>query len=121
SEADRAALHVRLADEAFPIGPAPSTESYLSIDAILGAARRARAEAIHPGYGFLSENPRFAEACAGAGLVFVGPPPEAMRLMGSKTAARAAAMARGVPVVPGTPEALGNAADALAAARRIGF
>jgi acetyl-CoA carboxylase biotin carboxylase subunit len=121
SEADRAALHVRLADEAYPIGPAPSTESYLSIDAILGAARSAGAEAIHPGYGFLSENPRFAEACAGAGLVFVGPPPEAMRLMGSKTAARAAAMARGVPIVPGTPEALGNASDALEAARRIGF
>jgi 3-methylcrotonyl-CoA carboxylase alpha subunit len=88
SEADREALHVRVADEAYSIGPAPAAESYLSIPAIIEAARRAGAEAIHPGYGFLSENAEFAEACAAAGIVFIGPSPEAIRLLGSKTAAK---------------------------------
>src|SRR5690606_8408754 len=102
SDADRTALHVRLADEAVRIGPAPASESYLSFERILEAAQRTGAEAIHPGYGFLSENPRFARACAEAGVKFIGPPPEAMEAMGSKTAARERMQAAGVPVVPGT-------------------
>ena len=121
SDVDRAALHVRLADEAYGIGAAPSTESYLSIENILDAARRSGAGAIHPGYGFLSENPRFAEACALAGIVFVGPPEEAMRLMGNKTAARAAVSRRGVAVIPGTLEPLATVEEAAEAARRIGY
>src|SRR5580693_12179 len=88
SDADRAALHVRLADEAYRIGPAPSRESYLSIDKIIAVAREAGCEAVHPGYGFLSENHQFARACASAGITFIGPSPEAMEQLGSKTAAR---------------------------------
>src|SRR3989304_6034403 len=88
SDADATAPHVRLADEAFHIGAAPALESYLSIDRIVSAAKACGAEAIHPGYGFLSENPKFAEATAAAGLVFIGPPPEATRALGTKTRAR---------------------------------
>src|SRR6266436_2721756 len=88
SDADRASLAVRMADEAAHIGPAASSESYLRIDRILDAARRHGADAIHPGYGFLSENPAFAAACEEAGIVFIGPSPDAIRKMGSKTAAR---------------------------------
>src|SRR3982751_1558254 len=88
SEADAHALHVRLADAAYPIGPAPATESYLRADRIIEAARRSGAEAVHPGYGFLAENADFAQRCADAGLVFVGPPPKAMRDLGLKTEAR---------------------------------
>src|SRR4051812_2204885 len=102
SDADRASLAVRMADEAAHIGPAPSPESYLRIDRILDAAHRHGAEAIHPGYGFLSENAAFTEACQAAGLVFIGPSPESIRNMGSKTAARSLARAAGVPVVPGS-------------------
>ena len=102
SDADRKALHVRYADEAYPIGPAPSKESYLRIDRIIDVTRKSGAEAIHPGYGFLAENPDFARACRDAGLVFVGPSPEAMDLMGSKTASRRAVVQAGLPVVPGT-------------------
>ncbi|ACA16776.1 Carbamoyl-phosphate synthase L chain ATP-binding [Methylobacterium sp. 4-46] len=101
SEADRAAQHVALADEAHPIGPAPAAESYLRIDRLLDAARRAGADCIHPGYGFLSERPDFAEACAQAGIVFVGPPAAAIRAMGLKDAAKALVARAGVPVVPG--------------------
>ena len=106
SDADRASLAVRMADEAAYLGAAPSSESYLRIDKILDAARRHGADAIHPGYGFLSENADFADACAGAGIVFIGPPAEAIRKMGSKTAARKVAIAAGAPVVPGTEQAL---------------
>jgi acetyl-CoA carboxylase, biotin carboxylase subunit len=106
SDCDRRALHVRLADEAFHVGANPPRESYLRIDAVLAAARRAGADAVHPGYGFLAENEDFAAACRDAGLIFIGPSPEAIALMGSKTAARRAAIKAGVPVVPGTEEPL---------------
>ena len=102
SDADRTSHHVRMADEAVRLGPAPSAESYLRIDRILEAARLHEAEAIHPGYGFLSENAEFAAACDDAGVVFSGPSAASIRAMGSKTAGRAAAMAGGAPVVPGT-------------------
>ena len=121
SEADREALHVRLADEAHPIGPPPAGESYLAIERLIEAARRSGAEAVHPGYGFLSENPRFAEACRTAGLVFVGPPSEAIAQMGDKTVARRAAVDAGVPVVPGTRDPVGSDAEAARAARDLGF
>ncbi len=102
SEADRTSLHVRMADEAVAVGPAPSSESYLRTDRILAAARERGAEAIHPGYGFLSENADFAAACEDGGLVFIGPSAASIRMMGSKTAARRTAIAGGTPVVPGT-------------------
>jgi len=106
SDVDRASLHVRMADEAERLGPAPSSESYLGIDRILEAAKKHGAEAIHPGYGFLSENADFAEACEQAGLVFIGPSAESIRALGSKTAARERAIHAGTPVVPGTEGAV---------------
>jgi acetyl-CoA/propionyl-CoA carboxylase biotin carboxyl carrier protein len=102
SEADRTALHVAYADEAYLVGPGPASESYLRQDRLLEAARRAGAEAVHPGYGFLAENASFARACTEAGLVWIGPPAEAIELMGSKTGAREAMRAAGVPIIPGT-------------------
>ena len=107
SDCDRDALHVREADQAVHIGPSEAVRSYLRIDAILEAARRTGADAVHPGYGFLAENADFATACRDAGLVFVGPSADAIARMGSKTEARAAAIRAGVPVVPGTETAFG--------------
>jgi len=121
SEADREALHVRLADEAYPIGPAPAGESYLVIERLVEVARRSQADAVHPGYGFLSENARFAQAVRDAGLTFVGPPVEAMRAMADKTAARRAAAAAGVPLVPGSREPLGSDEEAARLGRELGY
>src|SRR5277367_2896971 len=121
SDADRGALHVRLADEAEHIGPAASSESYLRMDRILEAAAKRRAEAIHPGYGFLSENAGFAEACTQAGIVFIGPSAEAIRLLGSKTAARILAKQAGAPVVPGSEEPATNVEQARKLAHEIGY
>src|SRR5689334_2734806 len=121
SDADRTSLHVRMADEAAYLGPSQSSESYLRIDRILDAAKRHGAEAIHPGYGFLSENAEFAEACAAAGIVFIGPPADAIRKLGSKTAARQLAIAAGAPVVPGTELALTGWEQACTAATALGY
>src|SRR5262245_21580362 len=120
SEADRDALHVRVADEAFPCGPAPARDSYLQAERIVEIAKAAGVDAIHPGYGFLSENAEFAERCAAAGLVWIGPPAEVIRRMGDKVVARRALAEAGVPVVPGATERLSDA-EALVAAERIGF
>jgi acetyl-CoA carboxylase biotin carboxylase subunit len=121
SEVDRPALHVRHADEAYPIGAAPSSESYLNIEKILDVAKRSGADAIHPGYGFLSENPRFAQACADAGVKFIGPTAAAMRAMGSKTKARQSMERAGVPFVPGTSRGLESLQQAEEVAVRIGY
>lgn len=118
SQVDAHALHVELADEAYLLGPAPARDSYLSIEKIIEVARRSGADAIHPGYGFLSENADFAESCAANGLTFVGPPPRAMRLLGAKSAAKAAMAVAGAPVAPGSSG--GNDAELIAAARAIG-
>ncbi|HUQ45589.1 MAG TPA: acetyl-CoA carboxylase biotin carboxylase subunit [Gemmatimonadaceae bacterium] len=121
SEADARAPHVREADEAVLLGPAPSSESYLKGDAIIAAAKRTGAQAIHPGYGFLSEREWFARAVRDAGLVWIGPPAEAIAAMGSKTAARTLAIAAGTPVVPGTTSALRDADEAAEVAERFGY
>ena len=119
SEADRGSLHVRVADEAHCIGAPPAAESYLRVDKIVATAKRAGCDAIHPGYGFLSENPALPEACEQAGITFIGPPASAMRQMGSKTAARAKMTEAGVPIVPGAT--CSSAEEATAAATKIGF
>ena len=116
SEADRGSLHVAAADEAYLIGPGPAAESYLNQERLLETAARSGAEAVHPGYGFLAENAKFARACQAAGLVWIGPPPEAIDVMGSKTAARETMRAAGVPIVPGTTAPVESAEDV----RRIG-
>jgi acetyl-CoA carboxylase biotin carboxylase subunit len=121
SEPDAGAAHVRAADEAYPLGGTTAAESYLRGDALIEIARRAGAEAIHPGYGFLAENPDFAQVCADVGLTFVGPPPAAMRALGSKTAARKTMREAGVPVVPGSLEPVPTADEAVRRAREIGF
>jgi acetyl/propionyl-CoA carboxylase alpha subunit len=124
SECDRTALHVRLADEAYLIGPNPAIESYLNIDRLVDVARRAGADAVHPGYGFLAENEGFADACRNCGLIFIGPSPEAIATMGSKTSAREIAVRAGVPVVPGTtsplPESV-SSDELVARAAEVGY
>jgi acetyl-CoA carboxylase biotin carboxylase subunit len=121
SAADADSLAVRMADEAFPIGPPQAAKSYLNIDAILGAAKASGADAIHPGYGFLSENAAFADAVEAAGLIFVGPKGETIRTMGDKAAARGAAQKAGVPVVPGSDGRVADHVEARKLAREIGF
>jgi len=121
SDVDRAALHVRKADEAYHIGPAEAQQSYLNVSKIIETARLCGAEAIHPGYGFLSENPMFAKACADAGIKFIGPPAEAMERMGSKTRARQRMRAAGVPLVPGSAEALRSLEEAFVVADEVGY
>jgi acetyl-CoA carboxylase biotin carboxylase subunit len=121
SEVDRGALHVQMADEAICIGPAPSSESYLAVNRVIEAALQTRAEAIHPGYGFLSENAAFAKSCTEAGIKFIGPSWQAIEQMGSKTAARQLARAAGVPIVPGTDQGIDKYEDARAIAARIGY
>jgi acetyl-CoA carboxylase biotin carboxylase subunit len=121
SDVDRAALHVRKADEAYHLGPAAAAESYLNIPKILAAAKRSGAEAIHPGYGFLSENPRFAHACAEAGVKFIGPTAASMEMMGSKTRARQHMERAGVPFVPGTSRGVDSVDEAARVAEKIGY
>jgi acetyl-CoA/propionyl-CoA carboxylase, biotin carboxylase, biotin carboxyl carrier protein len=121
SEADRGSLHVAYADEAFLIGPPPAAESYLRIDVLVETALRAGAEAVHPGYGFLAENAGFARAVQEAGLVWIGPPPEAIELMGEKTRARTAMRAAGVPIIPGTTDPVDSVGELLALGDSIGY
>ena len=121
SEADKDALHVRMADEAYLVGKAPSNESYLRSEKILEVAKKSKSEAIHPGYGFLSENAAFVRAVSDAGIAFIGPPPEAMEAMGGKISARQIAIDAGVPVVPGNNNALDSAEEALGIANEYGF
>src|SRR3984957_14277963 len=121
SDVDRASLHVRKADEAYPIGAAAASESYLNIAKILDVARHSGADAIHPGYGFLSENAKFARACADAGVKFIGPTAAAMDAMGSKTQAREAMERVGVPIVPGTSRGLESCEQAEQVAARVGY
>src|SRR5579875_2250941 len=119
SEADAGAMHVRLADESVCIGPAQAAKSYLNVPSIIAAAEITGAQAIHPGYGFLSENARFAEIVETHGLTFIGPKPEHISMMGDKIAAKVAAKAAGIPVVPGSDGAIADADEAMAAAERI--
>ncbi len=121
SQADIHSLHVKLADESVCIGPASSALSYLNINAIISAAELTDAEAIHPGYGFLSENPKFAEVCEKCGITFIGPTAESMRIMGDKISARQAVIKQGVPILPGTKEGVHSVEEAVKVSREIGF
>jgi len=121
SDVDRTSLHVRLADEAYPIGPAPSRESYLCIDKLMDVARRSGCDALHPGYGFLAENPGLPRACTEAGMTFIGPSAEAMEALGSKTAGRQLARRCDVPIVPGTNDAIERPEEAQALAQSMGY
>jgi acetyl-CoA carboxylase biotin carboxylase subunit len=121
SEADRESLHVKYADHAYPIGPAPSAQSYLAIDRIIGVAKKSRAEAIHPGYGFLAENAGFAQRCKDEGIVFIGPSPEVIGQMGDKVKARQIMKAAGVPVVPGSDGILNSEEEVLKTAEAVGY
>jgi acetyl-CoA/propionyl-CoA carboxylase, biotin carboxylase, biotin carboxyl carrier protein len=121
SDPDRAAVHTRYADEAYALGGATSAETYLVVEKLLAAARASGAEAVHPGYGFLAENAGFAAAVEEAGLVWIGPPPAAIELMGSKTRARQAMQAAGVPIIPGTTDPVGSAEEVVALAEELGY
>ncbi len=121
SQADIHSLHVKLADESVCIGPASSAQSYLNINAIISAAELTDAEAIHPGYGFLSENAKFAEVCEKCGITFIGPTAESMRIMGDKISARQAVIKQGVPILPGTKEGVHSVEEAVKVAKEIGF
>lgn len=121
SDADRSALHVRYADQAFCIGAPPSVESYLNMDRIIEAAKKSNADAIHPGYGFLSENAEFSERCASEGIIFIGPDPHAIRMMGDKITARKTMMLANVPVVPGTVDKINDDQEALDTINKIGL
>jgi len=121
SDVDRRALHVRVADEAYPIGEAKPSASYLSIDKIIGVAKECGAQAIHPGYGFLAENPRLVKRCEEEGIVFIGPPSKAMGIMGNKTASRKKMAEAGIPIIPGTLEAIEDEKELAAEAEKIGF
>ena len=121
SEADRDCLHTMLADEAICIGPAPSSQSYLNMEQILAATVATKADAIHPGFGFLSENARFAKLCAECNITFIGPSADIINKMGNKSEARKTMMEAGVPVVPGSKEPVHTAQDGLAMAKEIGF
>ena len=121
SEADRGSLHVSMADEAYLVGPGTPAESYLHQERILDAARRAGAQAVHPGYGFLAENADFARAVEAAGITWIGPPPEAMELMGSKVAARQTMSAAGVPIIPGTTEPAASADEVRRRGDELGW
>ncbi len=121
STADANSLHVKLADESVCIGPPPSSQSYLNINAIISAAELTDAEAIHPGYGFLSENAKFAEVCEQCGITFIGPSAESMRVMGDKISARQAVIGHGVPILPGTKESVKSVDEAVKIAKEIGF
>ena len=119
SEADRNSMHVRFADEAYCIGPAPSNESYLVIDNIIDAAKKSGADAIHPGYGFLSENAEFSERCEKEGIIFIGPSAYAINTMGDKITARKTMIAANVPVVPGTTDPITNETEAIKTIQKI--
>src|SRR5262249_10920498 len=121
SDADRSALHVARADEAYALGGRTAAESYLDVAKLLEAVRRSGAEAVHPGYGFLAENAAFARAVEAAGVVWIGPPPEAIELMGHKTAARARMQAAGVPIIPGTTEPVRSADEIAALGDELGY
>ena len=121
SQADIHSLHVKLADESVCIGPAPSAQSYLNINAIISAAELTDAEAIHPGYGFLAENAKFAEVCEKCGITFIGPTAESMRIMGDKISARQAVIKQGVPILPGTKEGVHSVEEAVKVSKEIGF
>ncbi len=113
SEADRTSMHVRYADEAYFIGPSPSNKSYLVIDKIIGVAKKCKADAIHPGYGFLSENAEFSDRCKKEGLIFIGPSAHAIKTMGDKLTARKTMIAAGIPIIPGTREAIKDVKKAV--------
>ncbi len=121
SEPDRTSLHVLMADEAYPVGAGPSRESYLNLERVIETARRVRADAIHPGYGFFAENEAFARACAQAGIVFIGPSPGTIAALGDKLAAREAALAAGVPVVPGSPGPVNSREEVKKFAKQLGY
>ncbi len=121
SECDRAALHVRMADEAYLLGPSPSTESYLNVSKIVQLAEMSQADAIHPGYGFLAENPELPRHCASSGISFIGPTAAAMKAMGEKISARRTALRAGVPIVPGTEAPISGKREALKISKQIGF